>query len=285
MRLSAFTLAMSAVMAASPAFAHGPQIQITNDNNKIVTRELHLDGPYSTALTSPKTVYVMPVLPFDGVWYSRPNGEPSATLPGVPRFPSGPGLAYGYDLADGGPQAFAPGSMISMVFIEGLKSWNGVAFEDAGATQLKAFRGSDANITSPPGNFTISSDDSPRFAMSLPPVEVGYGADEAEVHNSIRYAVLGDGSSPTSFTPDGIYLARMVISNSDRDVLNSDPYMFVLPKNASSSALAAAVQSLGVAPRLVQWIVPEPTDFTLAVLAMFTAFGVRGRCTRRKVNA
>ena len=43
------------------ASAHGPQIQITNDNNKIVTRALHQDGDYSLALTAPKSVYVMPL--------------------------------------------------------------------------------------------------------------------------------------------------------------------------------------------------------------------------------
>ncbi len=272
-----FALMMLAFAAASPVFAHGPQIQITIDNNKVVTRELHFDGPYSTALTPAKSVYVMPLREFGGVWYSRPNEEPSATLPGVPRFPSGPGMAYGYDLADGGPQAFAPGSTISMTFIDGLERWNGVAFEDAGAAQLKAFRGNDVNITSPPGNFTISSDDSPHFAMSLPPVEAGYGAEAAEVHNSLRYAMLGDGLSPTSVSPYGIYIARMVISSSDRDVLNSDPYMFVLAKNATTADLVAAVQSLGVAPNLVQWVVPEPTGLALVEFALFAGLTCRPR--------
>lgn len=123
-------------------FAHGPQMQITNDNGKIVTRNVIPDGPYSTQLTSPKLTYVMPLLDSNGVRYSRPNPELDA-LTQVPLFPSGPGLAYGFDLADGGTQAFAADSVLSVQLIAGLQRWNGSQFVDAGDTQLKAFRGSD----------------------------------------------------------------------------------------------------------------------------------------------
>src|SRR5687767_3677202 len=114
MRTCMIALTIFAALALSAARAHGPQIQITIDNSKIVTRELILDGPYSSSLTAPKLVYVMPLLEFGGRWYSRPNNTPSATIPGTPAFPSGPGLAYGYDLANGGPQAFAEGSVLSV---------------------------------------------------------------------------------------------------------------------------------------------------------------------------
>ena len=97
MRARMFALAVFAALTAQLVYAHGPQIQITNDNNKIATRQLHLDGPYSDALTAPKSVYVMPVFEFSGVWYSRPNNEIDPILL-QPAFPSGPGLAYGYDL-------------------------------------------------------------------------------------------------------------------------------------------------------------------------------------------
>ena len=131
------------------------------------------------------------------VWYSKPNNaiDPITLLPA---FPSGPGLAYGYDLADGGPQAFAADSVISVGFLDGLKLWNGAAFTDAGATELKAFRGSNANITTPAANFAVTSDSGPFDSVSLAAVAANYGTDGAEVHSSFRWALLGDGTSPTS---------------------------------------------------------------------------------------
>jgi hypothetical protein len=269
-RTCVFALALSVALGTSPALCHGPQIQITNDGSKIVTRELHLDGPYTSALTPPKSVYVMPLLPLDGVWYSRPNNSPSTTLPGLPAFPSGPGLAYGHDLADGGPQAFAEGSVLSIGFADGLKRWNGAAFADAGATQVKGFRGSNANVSAPPENFAITSDSSPFDSVSLAAVAAGYGGEGAEVHGSFRFALLGDGSSPTSASPDGVYLVTMQVSSTQPGLSASDPYYFVLNKNAAAADVVAAVQSLGVAPGLVQWLVPEPG---CAVLAAISAIG------------
>ena len=279
MRARTFALALSAALATSPALCHGPQIQITEDNQKIVTRELHLDGPYSTALTSPKSVYVMPLLPLDGVWYSRPNNTPSTTIPGLPEFPSGPGLAYGYDLADGGPQAFAQGSVLSIGFADGLKRWNGSMFADAGATQLKGFRGSNVNISSPPENFAITSDSGPLDSVSLAAVAAGYGGDGVEVHGSLRFALLGDGSSATSASSDGVYLLTMQVSSTQSGLSSSDPYYFVLNKNAAAGDVAAAVQSLGIAPALVQWIVPEPASAKLVAIG---AIGFVQLCRRRR---
>jgi hypothetical protein len=277
MRAQALALALTISLSASPASAHGPQIQITEDNKKIVTRELHLDGLYSTALAPPKSVYVMPLLPLDAVWYSRPNNTPSATIPSLPEFPSGPGLAYGYDLADGGTQAFAAGSVLSVGFADGLKRWNGAAFVDAGATQLKSFRGSNASISTPPENFAITSDSGPFDSVSLAPVAAGYGTDGAEVHSSLRFALLGDGTSPTSSSPDGVYLLKMQVS-STQGLSASDPYYFVLNKNGAAADVAAAVQSLGVAPSLVQWLVPEPS--CAALVAMCVLCIARLRTTR-----
>src|SRR6478752_1021029 len=134
MRAIAYVVATLVPLAAVSAFAHGPQIQITNDGGKIVTRQLIADGPYSNSLTAAKSVYVMPLLDFNGVSYSRPNSSIDPIL-GVPAFPSGPGFAYGYDLADGGPQLFATGSVFSLVFTDGLRRWDSSAFVDAGPTQ------------------------------------------------------------------------------------------------------------------------------------------------------
>jgi hypothetical protein len=284
MRACAFATGLLFALAASPAFGHGPQIQISNDNNKIVTRELHLDGPYSTALTSPKSVYVLPLLPLDGVWYSRPNNTPSTTIPGLPEFPSGPGLAYGYDVADGGPQAFDQGSVLSIGFADGLKRWSGATFADAGATQLKSFRGSNVNVSSPPENFAITSDSGPFDSVSLAAVAAGYGSDGAEVHGTIRYALLGDGTAPTSGSPDGVYLLTMQISSTQPGLSASDPYYFVLSKNGGAADVFAAVHSLGVAPDLVQWLVPEPSSAALLATSMFGFAQWHGRRIQRSDN-
>jgi hypothetical protein len=253
-----------ASLAAVPAYAHGPQIQITNDNNKIVTRHLIQDGPYGDSLTAPVSVYVMPVDEFSGNWMSRPN---NSLLAGVPEFPSGPGLAYGHDLADGGTQAFAEGSVLSVGFLDGLKLWNGAAFADPGVTELKGFRGSNAGITTPAANFAVTSDGGPFDSLALPAVAANYGSERQEVHNSLRWALLGDGTSPTSANPDGVYLVKLQVSSTQIGLAPSDPYHFVLHKNAASEAIVAAVNSLEAAPELVQ-VVPEPVTWMLALIGL-----------------
>jgi hypothetical protein len=273
-------LTLPAALVAATARAHGPQVQVTNDGNKIVNRELHLDGPYSTAATAPKSVYVMSLLPFEGVWYSRPNSELDP-ITQLPAFPSGPGLAYGFDLADGGSQAFAAGSVLSVNFVDGLKRWNGAAYVDAGATQLKAFRGSNASITSPPENFAITTDADPFDSVSLPAVAAGYGTEGAEVHNSVRFALLGDGASPTSSSPDGVYLLNLQISSTQAGLSPSDPYYFVLYKNAVAGDVSAAVRSLGYAASAVQWVTPEPGASAIAVIGLLSLASVRITRSRR----
>jgi hypothetical protein len=240
-----------------------------------------LDGPYSTALTAPKSVYVMPALPFSGVWYSRPNDAIDPILL-TPAFPSGPGVAYGYDLADGGPQAFDAGSVISVGFTSGLKRWNGTAFVDAGATELKAFRGSDPTISTPAANFAVTTDAGPFDSVSLAAVAAGYGAEGAEVHSSLRFALLGDGSSPTSSSPDGIYLVSLQLSSSQAGLSPSDPYYFVLNKNVDWGNVQIAVDSLGIAPALQQWAVPEPGTLVAASSGMIFFAVICGRRLRRR---
>lgn len=266
MRVRMFVFGICAAFAATAASAHGPQIQITNDNNKIVTRALHKDGDYSLALTAPKSVYVMPLVANGAVWYAKQNNaiDPVTLLPA---FPSGPGLAYGFDLADGGLQAFAADSVLSIGFLDGLKHWNGAAFADAGATELKAYRGSNATITTPAANFAVTSDSGPFDSVSLAAVAANYGTDGAEVHASLRWALLGDGTSPTSTSPDGVYLLKLQLSSTQGGLTPSDPHYFVLHKNASPDAVTAAVNSLGFAAALVQ-AVPEPGSAVLFALAL-----------------
>jgi hypothetical protein len=275
-RTCMIVLSACAAMTVSTAIAHGPQIQITSDGGKIVTRELLLDGPYTTALSAPKSAYVMPALPFSGVWYSRPNDAIDPILL-TPSFPSGPGLAYGYDLADGGPQAFETGSMISVAFTAGLKRWDGAVFVDAGATELKAFRGSDPSIITPAANFAVTTDAGPFDSVSLAAVAAGYGSEAVEVHASLRFALLGDGTSPTSASADGVYLVNLQISSNQAGLSPSDPYYFVLNKNASWSTVESAVGSLGIAPSLQQWAVPEPGMCVILLASTAAGCGFRSR--------
>src|SRR3954471_1656796 len=86
MRAIAYVLATFVPLAAVTALAHGPQLQVTNDNGRIVTRQLIADAPYSNSLTAMKSVYVMPLAEFNGVWYSRPNSSIDPVL-GVSAFP------------------------------------------------------------------------------------------------------------------------------------------------------------------------------------------------------
>lgn len=276
MRSCMLAVGACAALVVSTAAAHGPQIQITNDNNKITTRALVLDGPYSTSLTSPKSVYVMPASQFSGVWYSQPNGAIDPILL-QPSFPSGPGFAYGYDLADGGPQAFEAGSVISLSFTAGLKRWDGAAFVDAGGTELKAFRGSDPAINTPAANFAVTTDVGSFDSLSLAAVAAGYGSDGAEVHSSLRFALLGDGTSPTSASPDGVYLVGLQVSSSQVGTTPSDPYYFVLNKNTDWSTISAAVGSLGIAASLQQWVVPEPGICASLLVGLVALCGLRTR--------
>jgi hypothetical protein len=268
MRVRIFVFGLCAALAASAACAHGPQIQITNDNNKIVTRALHKDGDYSLALTAPKSVYVMPLVPNNDIWYSQPNNAINA-ITQLPSFPSGPGLAYGYDLADGGPQTFATGSTLSVGLLDGLKTWNGTAFVDAGATQLKVFRGTNANISTPPEEFAVTSDAGPFDSVSLAPVAENYGGGlhPEEVHASLRWALLGDGTSPTSASPDGVYLLKLQVSSTQDGLAPSDPIYFLLHKNVPEIAISGAIKTLGISREFVQ-VVPEPGAALIALLGL-----------------
>lgn len=260
MRAHVFSIALILTFSAGVACAHGPQIQITIDDSKLVTRQLHLDGDYSLAITPPKSVYVMPLVPLDGVWYSRPN---NSLLAGIPQFPSGPGLAYGYDQADGGDRAFAAVSVLSVQFADGLKLWNGVSFVDAGATQLKGFRGSNPAIDTPAANFAVTSDSGPFDSVSLAAISDSYNA---EAHGSLRWALLGDGASPTSASPDGVYLLSMQLTSTQDGLASSDPYYFLLHKNASPEAIQGAVKTLGLPSAVIQHV-PEPSAMAMLALA------------------
>ena len=252
--------------------AHGPQIQITVDNNKISTREVFFDGPYSDRLASAKSVYVVPLREFNGAWYSRPNGKLNAL--NLPEFFSGPGFAFGYDQADGGAQDFAVGTTLSLQ-IGALRFWNGAAFVDAGATELEAFRGSSASPTA-----IAKSSDAATTDLLFATLAAGYGS---ESHATVRYRMLGDGLSPVVPPADGIYLLdlRLKNRNDQTDLLSSDPFQFVLHKNIAQGVVDSAIASLGKDSSTIQ-IMPEPTSSMLLVVVGGIAIGI-GR--RRRVRS
>jgi hypothetical protein len=249
--------------------AHGPQIQITRDNDKIVTRLLILESPY-TAPSSPKSAYVIPLRETGGVWYTRPNNQPSETVPGAPQYLSGPGVAYGSDQVDGGLRDFAADANFVLNLVDGLKWWNGSAFVDPGAEQVQAFRG-------PAGSpsFTATTNDG-GLPSSLPfgLISATYDSD---AHGSASYRLLGDGTTPESAGDNGVYLLSLQLSSTEAGLAPSEPYYFVLHKNASASELEAAVENLRIDPSLVQHL-PEPTSWILlATGAACLAAGVRRR--------
>jgi hypothetical protein len=262
MRLIFSLVTAAATLAASGAFAHGPQIQVTGESGKITTRRLLPDGPYSSTLTAETSVYVMPLREHLGVWYSRPNGE-IHPVTHAPAFFSGPGIAYGfgYDPAQPGDVDFMPGSQIRMTFSAGLKLWNGATFADAGATELQSFLGSFAA----PSAVARTSDVAPFAGLDFAPVN--FAVDGEEVHATSRFRLIGDGVSPTTASPDGVYLLSLQLTSNQVGLAASDPFFFVLNKNSDRATVEAAVASLAVAPGLVQ-IVPEPGSAAIAVVGI-----------------
>ena len=211
MRTLSYALAIFAALASVAAHAHGPQIQITNDNNKIVTRDCFATA-VQQLVDAAKSVYVMPLLPFESVWYSRPNNEidPIYAAAGVP-LRTGPGLR---PRPRGRRRAGVCRGQRPFGRLYGRSEaleWRGV--RRCGRDAIESFRGSNANISSPPANFAITSDSGPFDSVSLAAVAAGYGSDGAEVHASLRFALLGDGSSPTSSSPDGVYLLSLQLSS------------------------------------------------------------------------
>ena len=264
MRFPLCFLAVAVVLSPRGAvvLADGPQIQITGENGKIVTRTLLLDEPYAEHLTGEKSVYVIPVRENLGAWYSRPNGEFNPAL-NLPTYYSGPGIAYGYGYDPMNPADvdFAPGSIIRLGFTSGLKRWDGAAFVDAGATEVEAFRGSFAAPTA-----TARTSDSGPFA-SIAYAAVDYAVEGADVHNTTRFRLLGDGISPATASLDAVYLLSLQYSSTQPAMMSSDPFYFVLNKNMPLSTVQSAVNSLGVSPDVVQFV-PEPAAIGLAACGL-----------------
>jgi hypothetical protein len=287
MSLNKFGYACALLFVAGSVYAHGPQLQITANVGQIATRSI-LNDVYEP-LTTPKSVYVMEVLDYRGVWYARPetvlNPPDHATAPGQPKYYSGPGLAYGVD------QTFTIGSVLSIHFATGLQSWNGSSFGDAGSVELQYYRGGSIGASGQliaPTASILTSDSNVSALLSFAPIALGYNA---EAHSTARLRLLGDGTTTTtgsgpqtgtitSEPADGVYLASLVLSSSDTSLGVSDPYYFVMHKGVPWSEVSSAISSLNVPNSAVQVLgVPELSAICLA------AIGMLGIASRRRFMA
>lgn len=262
MRVPLFALGACAALAVSSASAHGPRIQVTNTNGKIVTRELIPAGPYGNSLTAPKSVYVIPILqavtgnPSTAYWQVMPNPDIDPIL-SVSAYQFGPGLAYGYG------HTFDAGQHFNVNFTDSLKRWNGATFaNNPGPEEIGAFRGDSTS----PADTAITTDSAPFQGLVFSNISATYNA---ESHSSMRFRTLGDGSSALVEPQDGLYLMQLQIASTQAGLTASDPIYLLLYKNPSPGSLNSAVSSLGIDPSLVQYLpIPEPAAGVLAAAGL-----------------
>jgi hypothetical protein len=107
-------------------------------------------------------------------------------------------------------------------------------------------------------------------------------AYDGDSHSSLRFRLLGDGSSALVEPADGLYLLTLQVTSNQPGLASSDPFNLLLYKNAPASSINAAVGSLNVSSALVQIVpVPEPSAVALIVCgALSTALCRRGRALR-----
>jgi len=248
-----FYVCASLFLGASSLWAHGTQIQITNTGNKIVTREA-LTDIYTPAISNPIRVYQMPLrLDVGGQTFTYPTDtQPLAN--------SGPGFAFG----TGG---FLDTATINLNLLDGLKVWNGSSFVDPGLEQINVFRGSVTAAIPAIQMTTADVGPFPSIVVASPPaVPTGtdYLGDTA--HTTVRYRMLGDGTSRTSIGDDGVYLLQFSLSSDQPGLAASDPFFFLLDKNAPLGDLSAAssflLTSNGFSASQIQAI-PEPGTWAL----------------------
>jgi hypothetical protein len=278
MRTRVYVLWACAALAVTSARAHGPQIQITVDDansDKIVTRRLILDEPYSSAagLTAPVSVYVMSALPVSYL------GQPVARVKPSDTQTFGPGFTYGYDQTLGGSPLFMANLNLH---VAGLQIWDGAAFVATGANkeQLGLLQSS-SNVNADSVKTTASGGD-----LTIP-ISAGYTAD---AHSAMRYTLLGDGLDPYAPSRDGVYLVTLQLSGTQASpsLTGSDPFYIILGKNVSPNDLAVIVDnftvSRGISSNFVQYAanVPEPGAVAIAAMSVVGIAALRQSSWNRK---
>lgn len=265
-----------ALSATSIAWGHGVQVQVTHNaaTGKIETREVVHTGTRPDAVSNLTRVYVMPLMSQSGGagdgWYTRPDDERNAF--NVPLYPTGPGVCYqyesqlsgtGWSFSGSSTQPNLQNTNFGYQILDGLKQWNGGGFVDPGTEQMQLFRG---DGTSVPSIVTSTSDAGPFGTLALSNI----GSLSSNAHSSVGFRLLGDGVSPglsgATAGDDGVYLLSLSLYSTAAGVGASDPFYFVMYKNASLAAAMDAAGSLGFDPAQVQ-VLPEPASISLLAVA------------------
>ena len=275
MRACMFVFCACAVLCASSANAHGPQLQITADSTsggtKIVTRQILPGNAYSTTngLTVPASIYVMPANPVTFL------GTPVARLQPLGTQTFGPGFTYGYDqfANPGGARPFTADLTLQ---VGELKIWNGSAFVATGDEQL--------GLAATSGNVVVDSVSTVGGGTVNLPIAIAKDVStqvtnyHTDAHSSVRYQLLGNGTTANETTApsrDGVYLVSLLLAGtqSSPSLVASDPFYYIVSKNVGSSDLVNVVNSFaasqGIAAGLVQYaptVVPEPSAALLVAL-------------------
>ncbi|MBL9163149.1 MAG: PEP-CTERM sorting domain-containing protein [Planctomycetaceae bacterium] len=258
MRLFRFIVVAVLLVAGadSSAWAHGPQLQLTAEAGKIVTRQVLIDEyvPVSPATS----IYVLPVANVSSIWVVQPPGTSG----------SGPGIAPGVGFVDAASHPFKTGNYTTSI-VDGLKKWNGASFVDAGESQLQLYKTVSGNP------LTATTTDSGPFESLTYPLTV----NSEESHTGMGFRFLGDGTSNASALADGVYLLSLKVSTAGLN--DSDPFYFVLPKGVSPEEAGSATfafaqqQGIGVGAIQAMTAIPEPASLSLTALMIGGCLMVR----------
>jgi hypothetical protein len=264
-------------LGAGNAFAHGPQLQITNDGNQITTRALFVDGPYDTTLSSQTSVYVMPLAPVSSFGGTAYWAEPAGPAFAV----SGPGLAWCYAWTYTDATTYTTTFPVGSNFVEsaigGLQKHNGSTFVAApNGAQVQLFRATTNTGVTGSGDSTVE------LKAIAAPTSAGF-----DDHQGVKFQLLGDGIVPSASqvpapVDDGIYLIQLKLSLASQpptsSIADSDPFHFVFFKGVEPSAALSAAQS--AFPGASIQLVPEPGSIGLLMIGSMLACR-RNRAARR----
>jgi hypothetical protein len=253
-------------LGAVQVLAHGPQLQLTNESNKITTRALHLDEPYNSAMSDPTSVYVMPLAPISSFGGTAFWAQPSAEHP-----ISGPGLAWCYGWTYTNSTTYTTSFPVGSNFVESLV---GGLQKHNGSTFVAAPDGAQVQIFKTDTNFGISG--TPSASVTLKSLVAPTSATFDD-HTGVRFQLLGDGVVPSdahapALVEEGIYAIQLKLSLANQpqgsNIADSDPFHFVFFKGVEpGSALAAAQAAF---PGASIQLVPEPALAGVLMVAAMT---------------